>query len=121
MVPVLNDAKRSVPLPSTPLNKFGYGLEFDDQGRIPGFRIDFDAMAEHLYQISVASYQNGIAIERVIFDPRLTERLLSSSRHGAELRRSMPFMKERPWIRHDEHYHIDFRIPCQPLGEYRNQ
>jgi penicillin-insensitive murein endopeptidase len=118
MVPVLNDANRSVPLPSAPSNKFGYGLEFDDQGRIPGFRIDFDAMAEHLYQISVTAHQNGMAIERVIFDPRLTERLLSSSRHGAELRRSMPFMKERPWIRHDEHYHIDFRIPCRPLREY---
>jgi penicillin-insensitive murein endopeptidase len=120
MVPVLNDANRSVPLPSTPSNKFGYGLEFDDQGRIPGFRIDFDAMAEHLYQISVAAHQNGIAIERVIFDPGLTERLLGSSRHGAELRRSMPFMKERPWIRHDEHYHIDFRISCRPLREYRD-
>jgi penicillin-insensitive murein endopeptidase len=103
------------------MNKFGYGLEFDDQGRIPGFRIDFDAMAEHLYQISVASHQNGIAIERVIFDPRLVERLLSTSRHGAELRRLMPFMKERPWVRHDEHYHIDFRIPCQPLREYRDK
>jgi penicillin-insensitive murein endopeptidase len=121
LVPVLNDANRSVPLPSTPSNKFGYGLEFDDQGRIPGFRIDFDAMAEHLYQISVAAHRNGIAIERVIFDPRLTERLRGSSRHGAELRRSIPFMKERPWIRHDEHYHIDFRLSCQPLREYHDK
>jgi penicillin-insensitive murein endopeptidase len=118
MVPVFNDANRSVPLPSTPSNKFGYGLEFDDQGRIPGFRIDFDAMAEHLYQISIAAHQHGIAIDRVIFDRRLMERLFSSSQRGAELRRTMPFMKERPWIRHDEHYHIDFRIPCLPLREY---
>jgi penicillin-insensitive murein endopeptidase len=120
MVPVLNDANRSVPLPSTVSNKFGYGLEFNDQGRIPGFRIDFDAMAEHLYQISMTAHQNGIAIERVIFDPRLTGRLLSS-RHGAELRHSIPFMKERPWIRHDEHYHIDFRISCRPLRDYHDK
>lgn len=120
MVPVLNNENHSVPLPSTPMNKFGYGLEFDEKGHIPGFRIDFDAMAEHLYQISKTSQQHGIAIERVIFDPRLTEQLLSS-RHGAELRRSIPFMKTRPWIRHDEHYHIDFRIPCRPLGEYRDR
>lgn len=118
MVPVLNGANRSVPLPATPLNKFGYGLEFDDQGRITGFRMDFDAMAEHLYQISIAAHQHGIGIERVIFDRRLMERLFNSSRHGAELRRTIPFMKALPWIRHDEHYHIDFRIPCLPLGEY---
>lgn len=121
MVPVLDDVQRSVPLPSTPMNKFGYGLEFDEQGRIPGFRIDFDAMAEHLYQISMAAHQHGIAIERVIFDRRLMERLFSSSRRGEELRRTMPFMEERPWIRHDEHYHIDFRISCRPLREYSDK
>lgn len=121
MVPVLNDANRSVPLPSTPINKFGYGLEFDEQGRILGFRIDFDAMAEHLYQISIAAHQHGLTIERVIFDRGLMESLFSSSRHGEELRRTMPFMKKRPWIRHDEHYHIDFRISCRPLNEYRDQ
>lgn len=120
MVPVLNDANRSVPLPSTPMNKFGYGLEFDEQGRIPGFRIDFDAMTEHLYQISIAAHQHGLTIERVIFDRRLMERLFSRPR-GEELRRTMPFMKERPWIRHDEHYHIDFQISCRPLGEYRDK
>jgi penicillin-insensitive murein endopeptidase len=118
MVPVLNDADRSVPLPSSPSNKFGYALEFDDQGRIPGYRIDFDAVAEHLYQISVTSHRHGLTIERVIFDPRLTERLFEISQHGAELRRILPFMKERPWIRHDEHYHIDFGLSCRPLGDY---
>jgi penicillin-insensitive murein endopeptidase len=121
MVPVLDASNRSVPLPSTPMNKFGYEFEFDDQGRIPGLRIDFDAMAEHLYQIVLAARRNGIAIERVIFDPRLTERLLASSRHGAALRRSIPFMKGRPWIRHDEHYHIDFRTSCRPISEYDSQ
>lgn len=121
MVPVLNNANRSVPLPSTPMNKFGYGLEFDEQGRTPGLRIDFDAMAEHLHQISLAAHQHGLTIERVIFDRGLMAKLFSSSRHGEELRRTMPFMKTRPWIRHDEHYHIDFGISCRPLSEYRDQ
>lgn len=121
MVPVLNDMNRSVPLPSTPTNKFGYELEFDEQGRIPGYRIDFEATAEHLFQISMAAHQYGLTIERVIFDRHLMERLFSSSRRGEELRRTMPFMKERPWIRHDEHYHIDFRISCRPLREYRDK
>ncbi|MFS2026774.1 penicillin-insensitive murein endopeptidase [Massilia sp. CT11-137] len=118
MVPVLDDADRSVPMPSSPANKFGYALEFDDQGRIPGYRIDFDAMAEQLYQISMTSRRYGLTIARVIFDPRLAERLFNSSRHGAELQRILPFMKERPWIRHDEHYHVDFGLSCRPLRDY---
>jgi penicillin-insensitive murein endopeptidase len=121
MVPVVDMANRSLPLPSTPLNKFGYGLEFDNQGRIPGMRIDFDAMAEHLYQLSAAARRHGVAIERVIFDEPLMEKLFNSSPRAASLRHSLPFMKARPWIRHDEHYHIDFGIPCLPLREYRDK
>lgn len=119
MVPVLDDANRSVALPSNPLNKFGYGLEFDAQGRIPGYRIDFDAMGEHLMQLSSAARRHDIAIERVIFDPRLMEKLFAT-RHGADLKR-LPFMKTTPWIRHDEHYHVDFKIACRPLSEYRGK
>ena len=118
IVPVRDDTDRSVPLPTSAADKFGYGLEFDGQGRIPGFRIDFDAMGEHLYQLVLAARQQGIGIERVIFDSVLQEGLFQS-RRGAELRRSVPFMRERPWIRHDEHYHVDFRVPCQSLRAYR--
>lgn len=102
------------------MNKFGYGLECDEQSRIPGLRIDFDAMAEHLHQISLAAHQHGPTIERIIFDRGLMAKLFSSSRHGEELRRTMSSMKTRAWIRHDEHYHIDFRISCRPLSEYRD-
>lgn len=118
MVPVLNDSGRSVPLPSSPSNKFGYALEFDDQGRIPGFRIDFDALAEHLHQVSIAAHRHGVTIQRVILDPPLMDRLFAMGVRGAEARR-LPFMKTRPWVRHDEHYHIDFGVPCRPLREYR--
>ena len=100
------------------MNKFGYGLEFDKQGRIPGYRIDIDAMAEHLYQLSIASRRHGIAIERVILDPDLMKTMFLESRRGAALQGTLPFMKSRPWIRHDEHYHVDFRIPCRPLRDY---
>lgn len=118
MVPVLNDSNRSVPLPSSPSNKFGYALEFDDQGRIPGFRIDFDAMAEHLHQVSIAARRHGVTIQRVILDPPLKDRLFATGVRGAEAKQ-LPFMKTRPWVRHDEHYHVDFGVPCLPLREYR--
>lgn len=118
MVPVLDDGNRSVPLPSSPSNKFGYALEFDDQGRLPGLRIDFDAMAEHLHQISIAARRHGVTIERVILDPPLMDRLFAAGVRGAEAKH-LPFMKTRPWVRHDEHYHIDFGVPCLPLRDYR--
>ncbi|MRW92679.1 replication initiation protein [Duganella sp. FT80W] len=111
MVPVLNAQGVSVPLPSSPLNKFGYGLEFDTKGRYQNLRIDYEAMAEHLYQLSLAAQRHHLGISRVIFDPQLTTQLLAT-RRGRELQ--LPFMKERPWIRHDEHYHVDFAVSCRP-------
>lgn len=76
-------------------------------------RIDFEALAEHLYQLDVAARSRGSGLALVIFDPRYMDRLLATQR-GADLRR-LPFMKGRPWVRHDEHYHVDSRIACRPL------
>lgn len=50
-------------------------------------------MAEHLHQVSIAAQQHGVAIERVIFDPPLMDKLFNSSAHGAELRR-LPFHED---------------------------
>ena len=27
----------------------------------------------------------------------------------------LTFMAAKPWIRHDEHYHVDFAVPCKAL------
>lgn len=113
MVPVLDVQGRSVALPSSPLNKFGYGVEFDAQGRADGLRIDFEALAEHLAELRQAATKRKVGIALVIFDPALKPALLKTAR-GKELQ-GLPFMKGKPWIRHDEHYHVDFAVPCQPM------
>lgn len=118
MVPVLDGEGRSVLLPSNPLNKFGYGLEFDKRGVLDDLRIDFEAMAEHLYQLSEAAKKRGVRIERVIFDQPLMAPLFNT-RRASYLRSSVPFMKTTPWIRHDEHYHVDFAVPCRPVAQYK--
>lgn len=115
MVPVLDAKGNSVPIPSSPLNKFGYGLEFDAQGRAEGLRIDYAAIAEHLYQLNLAAQRHKVGVALVIFDPALIPALLTTAR-GDDLRK-LPFMKGTPWIRHDEHYHVDFALPCKPLSE----
>ncbi len=113
MVPVLNQDGKSVPLPTGLLNKYGYGLEFDLVGRMPGYVIDFDAMAEHLYELHRSAEASGIGIWRVIFDPKMTPKL-RRSRHWPYLSRHVRFSKKRSWIRHDDHYHVDFNVACDP-------
>jgi penicillin-insensitive murein endopeptidase len=119
MVPVVDRAHKSVLMPASIQNKFGYELEFDASGSLDDLQIDFDAMAEHLYQLAEAAKKRHVKIKTVIFQKELTE-LLFKTKRGQVLRSSVPFMKTQPWIRHDEHYHVDFSIPCRPFAQYRS-
>ena len=113
MVPVLKGGK-SVPLPTSPLNKFGYDLEFSDSGEFDVYRIDFSAMANHLLELQKAASARRIKISRVIFEVPLQKHLFATA-EGAQLKGLMTFSTKQAWVRHDEHYHIDFEIPCKSL------
>lgn len=114
MVPVLNAQGKSVPLPTGLTNKFGYGIEFDAAARYNGLGIDFEAIAEHLYAIHTAAQQNGVGVSRVIFEPAYIPKLHATQR-GVFIKQHVQFMQGQAWVRHDEHYHIDFSVPCKPL------
>ena len=114
MVPVLDAKGRSVELPSNVLNKWGYDLEFDAKGRLADLKIDFEAMAEHIYQLHVSAKEHGIGIWRVIFDPEL-QHLLHNSNRWPYLKNTVQFSTRRSWVRHDQHYHVDFDVPCESL------
>jgi len=114
MVPVLDETGASVELPSSVLNKWGYDLEFDATGELDDLRIDFEAIAEHVYQLDVIARRHGIGIWRVIFDPKL-QPLLESSPRWSYLKRNVKFSTKPSWVRHDEHYHVDFAVSCKPL------
>ncbi len=113
-VPLLNAQGQSVAFPASPLNKFGYNIEFDQQGLYAGLRIDFTAMAMHLFAIKKAADAAGVGIRMVIFDNQLQKRLFADPT-GKKLVGLMPFSVQKPWVRHDEHYHIDFVVPCKNL------
>jgi penicillin-insensitive murein endopeptidase len=115
MVPVLDKEGRSVPLPANVLNKWGYDLEFDNDGVLDDMRIDFDAMAEHLYQLHRAAENHGGDLWRVIFAPELQSHLETSER-WPYLEEHVEFSTKRSWVRHDEHYHVDFAFSCEPAG-----
>lgn len=112
-VPVRDGQGHSVPLPTSPTQRFGYDLEFDAQARHGELQIDFVAVAEHLYQLDAAAKARNRRLALVIFDTAYLPRLFATPR-GPYLREHLPFMKGRPWVRHDEHYHVDFAVPCQP-------
>ncbi len=113
MVPLLDEDGQSVALPTNALNKWGYGLEFDADGRLDNLRIDFEAIAEHLVLLREASLEHGIDIQRVILDPQL-QPFLRQTEHWEHLEDNLRFSQRRSWVRHDDHYHVDFELPCEP-------
>lgn len=99
-------------LPTSPFNRLGYAVEFDSAGRAGSLLIDFEAMGLHLLALDRAARAHGIRIQRVIFDPGLQSRLAATPA-GAQALARLPFSKQRAWVRHDEHYHVDFAVPCR--------
>jgi penicillin-insensitive murein endopeptidase len=114
MVPVMNEKGKSVYLPTHPFNKYGYDIEFDKNGVYDGYRIDFEAMGAHIVALYKAAKNNGIGIWRVLFDPQL-QPFLYSTRYGRFIRENIKIPNKRSWVRHDEHYHIDFKVPCKKM------
>jgi len=112
MVPVRSSDGSAARLPASAANRFGYDLEFDSKGTLGTLRIDFAALAAHLDQLAQQARKHNAPIKRVIFDPALTQQLFDTPA-GPRLK-SLPFMASKPWIRHDEHYHVDFAIRCAP-------
>ena len=111
-VPVRAASGKSVPLPTPVGERFGYDIEFDDSGRWGEYRIDFAAMAEHLYQLHRVAAGRGTGLALVIVDKPYLPLLFATSR-GPYLKQHLNFMQGKPWVRHDEHYHVDFGVPCK--------
>jgi penicillin-insensitive murein endopeptidase len=107
MVPVRNGVGAVVVLPTAHTDKFGYAHEFDAHGRAGELAIDNAAIAAHLLALDAAARAHGLRIARVIYDPPL-QRALFAAPGGAGLRKSVPVSRSASWIRHDEHYHVDF-------------
>jgi penicillin-insensitive murein DD-endopeptidase len=108
MVPVLRDGRPAL-IPRGLFNTFGYGVSFDDSGQNGRFAIDFEAMAAHLDHLERTAAAHGLAIEVVIFAPELQDDLAAAPGGAAVLQR-LRFSRHPSWVRHDDHYHVDFRI-----------
>ena len=111
VVPVLSGGEPDT-LMCWAANTWCYGVSFDEKGRRegdPDQRIDFDAIAAHLLALDASARAHGARIQRVIFAPDL-RRALFRAKGGDQVRAKIRFMKKRAWVRHDDHYHVDFAL-----------
>lgn len=112
MVPVLDKNSESVHLPTNPLNRYGYNIEFDNKGNYKDYKLDFEALAAHIVALHKSARKNGINLWRVIFDPTL-QPYLYKTRYSEYIRNNIKIPKKKSWVRHDEHYHVDFAVKCE--------
>ncbi|PKF81673.1 replication initiation protein [Vibrio sp. vnigr-6D03] len=111
MTPMINQDGESEHLPTNPLNRLGYDIELDAKGRYDDLEIDYTALAAHLVELHKESKRRGYDLWRVIFDPKLQSGLFTTT-YGPYIKENIKLSKRRSWVRHDEHYHVDFIIPC---------
>jgi penicillin-insensitive murein endopeptidase len=115
MMPLRDELGAAAQLPTSVLTKFGYAHEFDDAGALGNLHIDFETLAAHLSALERSAARHHVEITRVILEPSLRRRL-SETRAWPRIAR-LPFMLESAWVRHDEHYHVDFGVSCRPLSD----
>lgn len=107
MMPVRKQG-RITTISTLPWRKFGYAVEFDSTGVSGSVSIDFEAVDLQLAALDEAATANGLTIQRVIFAPEFIPKLEAVP--GAwRLVDRLPWFQGTPWVRHDEHYHVDFR------------
>jgi len=113
MIPVKNADGESVKLPTHILNKYGYDIDFTLDGIYKNLVIDYEAFAAQLAAIKTEAKSQGIGIWRVLFDPKMQHNLRLTS-HWQQIS-DIPMSTKRSWVRHDDHFHIDFIIPCESM------
>ncbi len=110
-VPVVNAKGEPEGVPIEAGDKFGYGVEFDARGVHEGRAIDWIALTDHLLALEEAGAAHRTKIRRIILAPELRKVLLREDPRAKRF--ASRFSKRKSWVRHDEHYHIDFDIPAQ--------
>jgi len=93
-------------------NKLGYNIEFDSDNQYKQYSIDFSALAAHIVELHKHAVKNGHDLWRVIFAPELQAGLFAT-KYADYLRDHIQFSSKRSWVRHDEHYHVDFDVACE--------
>ncbi len=111
-VPVLDKQGNAVQFPNRSDNGYGYQVDFDVRGENDTHTIDFENLGELLYRLHASAQSRGSGLWRVVFEKELRPRLFQTSR-GSWLKAHIPFPDWDDSVRHDDHIHVDFQVPCQ--------
>ncbi len=115
MVPVVDiKTGQSVHLATTPINRYGYDIHFDKKGRHKNLKIDFEAMAAHIVALHKEALKRQAGIWRVLFAPDLQPYLYATT-YSSYIKNNIKIPNKQSWVRHDEHYHVDFDVKCHEL------
>jgi len=114
MVPVLDKNNKSVYFPTNAFNKYGYNVNFGINGKNENYKIDFEALGAHIVALNKVAKKNGVGLWRVIFAPELQGELYAT-KHGYYIKNNIKIPTKKSWVRHDEHYHVDFKVNCKPI------
>jgi len=117
MVPtvLLSDKTKSVPFEMNISNRFGYDIEFNNKGVNRTHQIDFEALGALIVEIYKVSNKYELGLWRVIFAPDL-QPMLYKTKYGDFIKKHISIPTKKSWVRHDEHIHIDFEVPCEKLN-----
>ncbi len=93
-----------------PWDRFGYGHDFDHEGKLGGDHIDFDDLAVLLTELGARASAFGLQVSKIIVAPEYVPLLLATPT-GARLGPLAPLLTRHAssW-RHDEHVHVDFTV-----------
>lgn len=97
-------------LPTTWRNRFGYDAAYGSDGRGDGGRIDFAALADHLVALDRAARERSGSIALVVLAPDLQDAVRAAANGALD---DMRFNRRPSWVRHDDHYHVDFAFACE--------
>ncbi len=114
IVPVVNEKGESVYLPTHILNKYGYNIEFDKIGKYDKYTIDYESLGAHIVALHKAAKNHNIGIWRVLFAPDL-QPYLYKTKYGEYIKNHIQIPRKKSWVRHDDHYHVDFEVKCDAM------
>jgi penicillin-insensitive murein endopeptidase len=113
-MPLRDEAGRARDVTTWPWKKFGYGLEFDEKGKLGDLSIDFDELALLLTEIDARAAAFGLRVQQIIVAPEYVPLILAGPSRKKVARLSAAFLRRPVWWRHDEHVHVDFAVVATP-------
>jgi penicillin-insensitive murein endopeptidase len=106
-MPLRDAAGAPASVPTWPWNRFGYGVDFDDKGKLGDLRIDFDELAALLVEVGARAPSFGLRVSRFIVAPEYVPLILATPTGKTMGRLGALLSRHAAWWRHDEHVHVE--------------